>query len=285
MSLPFRHPYSDQAVHFGTHHQKDRLAIEPFAQLGMTVVGVDIDSDQLGTFSGEVDRFGTIRETLREKIKLTQNILPNGRFYLASEGAFGPHPLTGFTRTDYESLLFVDQQTSVEIFVEHLSTEVIHDELEISQETDLTDYLSRNLFPSHAQIISAVDQTGPIFKGLVSWDQLSVAAQTCIEASPAKKALLQTDLRACYNPTRQKVIKETLVKLCDALLSFCPECHSPGYRIVNAVPGLPCLACGEPSSHSHQVIFECPQCLMTRLASRPDGVRGLNPEECQFCNP
>ena len=281
------HPYSSETVYFATHHEKDRLARTEFLKLGMNVQAIDIDSDRLGTFSGERERPGPIREVLRAKIDMGRVIQPEGRFFLASEGSFIPHPQIGFIRSNYESLMFVDTKESTEVFIEHISTRVVHEEFEAkdSSSASLDEFLTRNQFPSHALIVRPKGLFNSIYKGVQSRDSLEKAVNTCIEASAEHTAILVTDLRAHLNPTRQAVITETVEKLCAALNSFCPECSSPGYRIVNSLPGLPCQVCGEPSSQSKDVIFECPQCMLTRVEPRPDGITSISSEECAYCNP
>jgi hypothetical protein len=69
------------------------------------VVAAEVDTDRLGTFTGEVERPGPPRETALMKARLGQRAtgLPRA---LASEGAFGAHPHTFPTAAGLELLAF-----------------------------------------------------------------------------------------------------------------------------------------------------------------------------------
>ncbi|HEY1079210.1 MAG TPA: DUF6671 family protein, partial [Bdellovibrio sp.] len=71
----------------------------------MSLVTAKVDTDLLGTFSGEVERRGAVREVLRAKIELAIKDRPKNRLFLASEGSFGPHPHLGFVPSDMEALM------------------------------------------------------------------------------------------------------------------------------------------------------------------------------------
>jgi len=59
------------------------------------VVPAGLDTDGLGTFTGEVERPAPPRETalLKARLAIETTGLPRA---LASEGSFGPHPALGF---------------------------------------------------------------------------------------------------------------------------------------------------------------------------------------------
>ena len=64
-SLSFR----DSTVVFATNHGKARAASELFTRvLNTTIKELIIDSDRLGTFSGEVERAGSMLDALRGKL-------------------------------------------------------------------------------------------------------------------------------------------------------------------------------------------------------------------------
>mgnify|MGYP000169655408 CR=1 FL=1 len=92
-----------------TKHQKEKLVQNPFARgLGLEVVVPEhLDTDILGTFTGEIPRPGTMDEVIVKKAKMGMEAtgLSMG---IASEGSFGPHPYIGFIAGDIEFLAFVD---------------------------------------------------------------------------------------------------------------------------------------------------------------------------------
>ena len=60
--------YKGQSVALPTLHQKGSLIAPAFlSRLGMNVIEVAVDTDQLGSFAGEIKREGSQLETVRRK--------------------------------------------------------------------------------------------------------------------------------------------------------------------------------------------------------------------------
>lgn len=251
----------------------------------MSLVAANVETDLLGTFSGEVERWGSVREVLRAKIELAIKTHPASRLFLASEGSFGPHPHLGFVPSDMEALMLFDKKENTEFYVEWISTEVVHDQIEISLAEKFDDFLSRNKFPSHGVLIRPAGLFKPIYKGIHDRHTVIKAIHECAKTSPDGKVLMAMDLRCQHSPTRQKVIFQAGEKLIESLKSHCPECDYPGFIIVGAVAGLPCCQCGKPSAVAKEVLFECVLCKHKKTSLRPDGLLFLPAQECQFCNP
>jgi len=80
-------------------HGKERAIARPiFHHLGLALKpAMNLDTDQLGTFSGEIPRRGALLEVALRKARLGMRApgLPLG---LAGEGTFGPHPAVPFFR-------------------------------------------------------------------------------------------------------------------------------------------------------------------------------------------
>lgn len=87
--------YGGEKVFFATKHSKETVLKPILAMLGLECVWLDADTDRFETFSGEVERVEGVRATLRLKTNAAAKLKPEARFFLASEGSFGPHPLTG----------------------------------------------------------------------------------------------------------------------------------------------------------------------------------------------
>ncbi len=287
------HPYADLSVYFGTKHEKERAVAPILAELGIKCEVVILDTDKFGTFSGEVERVGSIRETLRKKIAAVYIANPQARLALASEGSFGPHPLIGFMQSDHEALLLTDRKLGIEIYAEEISTDTNLAEIEFSPGDELQSLLQNFLdqvrFPSHAVIVRPKGNEKwnekIVFKGLQNFHNVNQAIIDGFRVSPVAKVILSTDMRANFNPARMLVIEMAAKKLAEKLNSFCPSCQVPGFAIAKSVPGLPCEECGAPSAVAKEVVWECVKCAHHETRPRPDGKTVVNPGECQFCNP
>ena len=107
--------YRDATVAFGTRHGKQHQVADAFATiLGAHVTAPDdLDTDQFGTFSGEVPRTGSPLDALLAKTSLAAQVtgLP---LVLASEGSYGPLP--GLPMVVHEEvLLFRDTERGIEV--------------------------------------------------------------------------------------------------------------------------------------------------------------------------
>ncbi len=87
--------YAGRRVCLTTLHGKERVLARPFFHgLGAELVVCGCDTDQLGTFSGEIERAADPLSTCVRKAAL--GLEASGlRLGLASEGSFGPHPSRG----------------------------------------------------------------------------------------------------------------------------------------------------------------------------------------------
>lgn len=94
-----------------TKHEKEKV-IAPIleSQLGVKCfVPSDLDTDKLGTFTGEVDRKEDSITTARNKCLMAMG-LTNCDLAIASEGSFGSHPTIYFAAADDEFLIFIDKK-------------------------------------------------------------------------------------------------------------------------------------------------------------------------------
>lgn len=280
-----RHPYRGATVYFATKHSKE-LALRPtLAKIGLKCVQVAIDTDQFGTFTGEVERKGSIKETLRKKTDAVFLKRPKARLAMASEGSFGPDPRSGIGRTDHEAILFVDKQLGIEVYAEEISTDTNHAEIEFGPRDDLHSFLKKVKYPKHAVIVRPKGVDGIVYKGLQSMYEVGQAVIDGFMASPEIKVLISTDMRANFNPTRMKVIKKTASKLVKRLNSFCPQCNTLGFWPTRTATGLICEGCGLETQVVKDLTWTCLKCTYKENRARHDGKTSVDPRECQFCNP
>lgn len=280
-----KHPFHGATLYFSTKHEKEKLLAPLLNEVGISCVLVLTETDAFGTFSGEVERIGSVRETLRKKIKAAEGLYLEGKYFLASEGSFGPHPHMPFIKTNVESLLFWDKDQNLEIYADYLSMEPVHDELTFGSSESVSQFLSMIQFPTHGVIVHPENSFEPIFKGIHDDTSVAQAILSSFAVSKTGRVTIKTDLRALHNPTRQSTITKAGVALIEKLKSLCPTCQYPGFGIEKGIPGLSCAACGMSSPITKDVVLKCVKCAHEEIKPRPDGKTSIDPSECEFCNP
>lgn len=268
-----------------TKHKKENV-IAPILEkeLGVTCFVVkNFDTDELGTFTGEVERKDDPISTARNKC-LKAMALESCDMAIASEGSFGPHPTLYFVPADDELLLFMDRKHNLEIIVREISTETNFNGSEIKTKEELNAFASDVNFPSHGLIIkNAKDNFTEIVKGITHSQHLTNTFQYFI--SKYGKAFVETDMRAMYNPTRMNVIEKATKKLADKINTLCPQCKTPGFSITDSKRGLPCEVCHFPTRSIWSYMYTCQKCSYVREDNYPNGKLREDPMYCDYCNP
>jgi hypothetical protein len=271
---------SNKRIVVASKHQKERVIYPLFLEFyKCTFLSVEIDTDLLGTFSGEIERTLSPYETAIEKCRMSFKT-KDADFSIASEGSFGPHPSLFFVPADEEFLLFMSRDEQLIIWAKHISTETNFNKTEKPNIEQLSDFLEKIQFPSHKVIFKS---NSKIEKGI---DDLDVLNQLIQESKLHNKPFsIETDMRAHCNPTRMKVIEETTKKLLEKLNSFCPSCETPGFSVQEVVKGLPCAQCGMKTESTLKHIKICTSCNYKEDIFYPRGIEAEDPMYCPFCNP
>lgn len=267
-------------------HRKE-MAIGPvfLDKLGLAiVVPEDLDTDQLGTFSGEIARPGSMEEVLIAKARL--GLLKTGLdIALASEGSFGPHPQSPFFPVGLEKIVLIDEATglvAIEQYVDQFPCFA-------SWEAETLDEVERQVrakgFPDQALVVRPNLGPGPLRKGLQSADALAGAIHEAARASADGRAFVQTDMRAHRNPRRMQAIRSTAERLAVRLGHACPACLAPGWGLKRVNRGLPCSGCGAPTLWVLEEVMGCFACDHETSMVRSDGLREADPAHCPCCNP
>ena len=268
-----------------TKHQKEKV-IAPIleSQLGVKCfVASDLDTDKLGTFTGEIERTEDPITTARKKCLMAMD-LTNFDLAIASEGSFGSHPNFFFAAADDEFLLLIDKKNNIEINARELSLETNFNGSEIKTKEELQEFASNSNFPSHALILrKSNDDLKGITKGIIDEKLLYDTFIKLIKKYGT--AYIETDMRALYNPSRMKVIKKATVKLVDKIKSLCPKCETPGFGIVDRKEGLPCGQCQFPTKSTLSYIYCCQKCNYIKEEKFPNGKKNEEPIYCDICNP
>lgn len=245
------------------------------------VVVDDIDTDQLGTFTREIDRAGSQIDAARKKAQLA---LERGYAVgLGSEGACVPGPF-GLGATDVECIVCLDAATGLE-FVGRAIEPGLHLHGVVSSWGALMELAVRAGFPEHGLIVRSHDVDGPnLRKGLRTTEALHEAFMAAQRASPDGRVHVENDLRAHQHPTRMATIAAAATDLAVRLASLCPSCGAPGFGAARRVPGLPCRDCGAPTSEPIADEYACVRCDHRELQAH-SASDVADPGRCDFCNP
>ncbi len=221
--------YKGRNLIIATKHEKEKV-IAPILEKELGVncfIALNLDTDELGTFTGEVERKDNTLITARNKCLMAME-LNNCDLSIANEGSFGPHPSLPFVVADDELLLFMDKKNNLEIIVREISTETNFNGSEIQTEMELKEFAANANFPSHALILrKSKDDFRGVVKGINNAEQLNIVFYQLITIEGT--VYIETDMRAMYNPTRMKVIKRATKKLAEKINTHCPFCQMPGF--------------------------------------------------------
>jgi hypothetical protein len=277
--------FAGRSIVIATKHKKQNaMAALLEKELGVTcIVPNDLDTDQLGTFSGEIERELSPMDAAKKKCTLAME-LTNTDLAIASEGSFGAHPLLYFLPANDEILVLIDKKNGLEIAVREISTKTNYNAKEVSSEEDLLAFAQSAQFPSHGIILkNKKDGFSSIAKGILETIEL-LATFTKFKDNHGT-AYVETDMRAHLNPSRMQVIEETTEKLIKKIKTTCPSCQTPGFGIKDATPGLPCENCKAPTKSTLFHIYACQKCNHNQEAYFPNGKQEEDPTFCDRCNP
>ena len=270
---------------FATKHGKEAVVAPHFASsLSMSVAVVDFDTDTLGTFTGEVERKGSVLDAAFEKARAGAESSADG-LGLGSEGAIGPSHELPLLMSDVEVLAFVDLRrgTAVSEFVTSHSIKIIG--ITVRPHTDYHSRLASGSFPDHGVIVLPADGSmSPVFKGLHSFDEVDSAVRVCAVASSNGNARIETDLRANHCPSRRAAISEVASRLATRLRTQCPDCEAPGWGVVSYEHGVPCSLCGDVVAVPAREVLGCSACGARHVATTPIRT-SVSPARCPRCNP
>lgn len=267
-------PYTGTTIAVGTLHGKEAAFAPAFARwLGAAVCpSVDLDTDALGTFTGDVPRALTPEDAAA--VKATGAAVELGTpFGLATEATYAV-TFGGFGPVMHEELaVFVDLSRGIRVPHRVRTYVSIAPAREVTDAADARRYLSRTGFPGHAVV--ARTATG-MHKGLRN-------EATILGLLRDGPITLEPDLRAHMNPMRQRTLRRLGWQLAARLRTPCPACAAPGFGPVDVVRGLRCAACGAATSRVRADVHGCAVCPERR--ERPRAAPLADPASCDYCNP
>ena len=281
--------YQGACIIIPTKHTKSIAIAPPFwNHLGASVLEYYVDTDTLGTFSGEVEREGNALKCTRRKCEWALELLGDKVDYcIASEGSFGPHPHIPFLPCDQEILYFIDRKRGFHLHMVHLTEKTNYQMKALLSFEELQQFAEVAQFPSHALIIRPNNREdgGILFKGIDTPATLEKAFKESLKASADGKVWVETDMRAQFNPSRMAAIGELADKLAQRLAKSCPKCMAPGWGRIKAEKGLHCEYCDQATEMIAHEIYGCVSCDHTETLPRNDGMKTAPQMHCGWCNP
>lgn len=279
------HPYFQKKIVLTTKHDKLRLIKPAFDQyIGCEIFEINMDTDQLGTFSGEIERMAPPHETAIVKARLGMNSTGTA-IGIASEGSVGPDPLIPFINSNIEHLVLVDDENQIIISEVFRSFEITAATTTASVGQELSDFLIKADFPAHRLIVRPnSNKKGEYVKGISTLDNLIQSIEKISKISADRLVVIESDLRAMHSPSRQKNITEVAKLLAKRVSQLCPQCQVPGWGKVGFEKGVECAECKEENPNANrQEKLGCTKCDYTQLGEVVSN--SLDPAQCQFCNP
>jgi hypothetical protein len=273
---------SGRKLVIATMHEKEKVLAPVFEKLGLfPFVAAGLNTDLLGTFSGEIERKLPPLETALEKAKMAC-ALSGCDLALASEGSFGPHPRIPFVSGNTEILLLWDEANQVQYHHWKTGSAGNFSSLETNDFGEALKFARQQGLPEHGFILKAGDS---VIKGLNSEESLREAMAKLKANEPGKIVCIESDMRAMFNPTRMAFIKEVAEEFAEKLKCLCPACQKPGFSITGAERGLPCSWCGQPTQGVEWLLKTCHFCGHTEKERPADFHPQADPMICDYCNP
>ncbi len=276
MSAP--HPFWGRRAVIATKHGKERV-IDPLLRSWLHLFGevLPLDTDVFGTFTGEIARTGSQREALRAKLRAAAEVTPYDAVFVASEGSFFPDPAFPLATVGRELVALYDRERDLEIIGVCVTSETNAGTFDVSDDGEIDHALSAIGFPSHAVVLRAGEA---LEKGV--WSRTRINEFARLARRNGSKLRIESDMRAHVNPTRMAAIESAAYDAVERSLSRCPACTRPGFWWDEAVPGLPCAACDEPTELMRERIRRCAGCGFS-AAQLQHG--RADPSHCGVCNP
>ena len=275
--------FSGRDLVLATKHGKEQV-IRPLVdeRLGArSRIQKELDTDLLGTFTGEVERSYDPLTTVRLKCEMALD-LSGADLAIATEGSFGPHPQFGIIPLHEEIVFLLDRKNHLEVFHVERTSDTNFLREEVHSSTDLLELAQRAGFPDHALILRDVDNVQIIHKAI---QDPSLLMKTFEDLHQGHRPVsVETDMRAHLNPTRMKVIEKATIGLIERLNHTCPNCASPGFGMEKRIPGLPCSQCGLPTRSPKGETLQCPKCGHQEDIFY-EKTQFEDPMNCDYCNP
>lgn len=268
-----------------TKHEKDILLAPAFREVGIELQLANLDTDQLGTFSGEIKRIDSQRETAVKKARL--GMQSTGiKIGLASEGSIGADPLVPLLFSNIECLAWVDDLLGFDLVEFYRSFEIKTFYAEFSSDDSIDALMdsiqASNDLSRNALIVRTKDPADSVIKGINDIRKLRSAILSISKTFDF--AVIESDFRAHFSESRRNNISRCANRLIARLKSNCPTCDIPGFGHKRFTVGLPCQYCGqEVTNFVSGEVIGCVKCGYE--IEKSNGLTEADPGSCKDCNP
>jgi hypothetical protein len=242
------------------------------------------DTDQLGTFSGDIARIHSQYDTAILKAKLAAT-LGRSRIGIGSEGSVAPGAAGAWFPYHTEMVAWWDDalQWAVVGYAHapaQSRVQIATDMASLQAQWHSHDYQQQAL---QMKIIDGSNSAAPIAirKGIRSATELCHAWQQLYQEG--YNVEVSYDYRAHCSERRQQVIASAAQDLAMRLSQLCPCCSTPGFTVTDTIKGLPCGACDLPTQQVKTLIYQCQHCGYQQQDSAK--AAHADPMHCHFCNP
>ncbi len=272
--------YAGHTIVFATMHGKERLAAEAFAdELGAAVIAPDhLDTDQFGTFAGDIPRTLSPRMAATVKARLAMQITGLS-CALASEGSFRS-TLIGMEAS--EILLFLDEDRGLEIVERSSGSSALPGARRVDTVDEALAYAAAIGFPEQGMLVHA-RRAARVITHKTLGTTAELAQLVANELDNGVTVTVLPDHRAHRSPSRAERIRALSERMARRLATPCPTCASPGYGLLGVERGLPCALCGTTTSVIAADLHGCAVC--EDRDRRPRPATSADPASCDRCNP
>jgi hypothetical protein len=269
-----------------TKHGKLPLIAPPLDRaVGLKVEAVTVDTDALGTFTGDIPRRGSPLDVAIAKARLGMSAA-GCTLGVASEGSIGPDPAMPFVIRDLEIVVLVDDVHGLVVWESETSWDIVAASTSARPDDDLGPFLSKACFPEHQLIVRPNSgRVRPVYKGISSVEMLKAAIAECSAVATDGLARVETDFRAHACPSRRATIAKAAWRLAQRIAARCPACGVPGWGSVDLVVGIPCARCGMEIDRPRAEVYGCVACEHRETKPIDSAGESVDPSECPFCNP
>lgn len=274
-------PYTGGQITFATMHGKERLAHAVFRDiLGATVTAPPtLDTDQFGTFAGEIARTLSPLVAARAKAQLGMQIAGTS-LGLASEGSFSSG--FGLIMENMEILLFIDDKRGFELVEATIGTSSLPGGRRVHSTAHALNYATAVGYPNQGVIVqSTAHGTMTAHKNLIRREHIEATVEALL--TDGATVTILPDYRAHKSPSRAKTIVTLCTQMARRLATHCARCDTPGFGKVGVEHGVPCALCSAPTRVIGADIHGCGHCDHRTHLSR--GTATADPQWCDSCNP